>query len=215
MADAGYGSEENYQKLTDDFQTKYLIPYGMYEKEQTRSYHKDRRKVANWQYDELNDQYTDPDGIIFTFHNYSIRHDRYGYERKFKVYRSVEYFEDPKREALATTKKGNRRQISVNYNWLYFKNQAKEQLTSKVGRALYAHRKIEIEPIFADLKTYLKFKRFSVRGLVATTNEIGIALMAENLSKLSKTVKQTHILPKKSGVNCHEPAINTTYYFRF
>lgn len=215
VADAGYGSEENYQKLTDDFQTKYLIPYGMYEKEQTRSYHKDRRKVANWQYDELNDQYTDPDGIIFMFHNYSIRHDRYGYERKFKVYRSVEYFEDPKREALATTKKGNRRQISVNYNWLYFKNQAKEQLTSKVGRALYAHRKIEIEPIFADLKTYLKFKRFSVRGLTATTNEIGIALMAENLSKLSKTVKQAHILPKKSGVNCHEPAINTTYYFRF
>ncbi|WP_258115577.1 transposase [Levilactobacillus yiduensis] len=80
---------------------------------------------------------------------------------------------------------------------------------------MYAHRKIEIEPIFADLKTYLKFKRFSVRGLTAATNEIGIALMAENLSKLSKTVKQAHIMPKKSGVNCHEPAINTTYYFRF
>ncbi|AYM02005.1 IS1182 family transposase [Levilactobacillus brevis] len=215
VADAGYGSEMNYQKLTDDFQTKYLIPYGMYEKEQTRSYHKDRRKVANWQYDELNDQYTDPDGIIFNFHHYSTRHDRYGYERQFKVYRSVKYFEDPKREALATTKRGNRRQISVNYSWLYFKDQAKKQLTSKVGHALYAHRKIEIEPIFADLKTYLKFKRFSVRGLTAATNEIGIALMAENLSKLSKTVKQAHIMPKKSGVNCRFVAINTTYYFRF
>lgn len=215
VADAGYGSETNYQKLTDEFQTKYLIPYGMYEKEQTRSYHKDRRKVTNWQYDELNDQYTDLDGIIFTFHHYSTRHDRYGYEKQYKVYRSVEYFEDHKREALATTKKGNRRQISVNYNWLYFKEQAKAQLTSKVGHALYTHRKIEIEPIFADLKTYLKFKRFSVRGLAATTNEIGIALMAENLSKLSKTVKQTHIMAKKSGVNCQEPAINTTYYFRF
>jgi len=215
VADAGYGSESNYQKLTDEFQVHYLIPYGMYEKEQTRAYHKDRRKVANWQYDELNDQYTDPDGIIFAFHNYSTRHDRYGYEKQFKVYRTVEYFEDPKREALATTQKGNRRQISLNYNWLYFKAQAKNQLTSKIGHALYAHRKIEIEPVFADLKTYLKFKRFSVRGLTATTNEIGIALMAENLSKLSKTVKQEHIMPKKSGVNCHEPAINTTYCFRF
>jgi hypothetical protein len=79
---------------------------------------------------------------------------------------------------------------------------------------LYARRKIEIEPIFADLKTYLKFKRFSVRGLTATNNEMGIALMAENLSKLSKIVKQPDLRSKKSGVNRHRPAIDTTYLFR-
>lgn len=214
VADAGYGSEANYQKLTDDFQLHYAIPYGMYEKEQTRAYHKDRRKVANWQYDEVNDSYTDLDGITFTFHNYSTRHDRYGYKKQFKIYRTVEYFEDPKREAFATTKKGNRRQIGINYNWLYFKNKAKEQLTSKIGHDLYARRKIEIEPIFADLKTYLKFKRFSVRGLATVDNEMGIALMAENLSKLSKIIKQPTLRPKKSGVNRHKPAIDTTFLFK-
>lgn len=47
VADADYGSKNNYQKLTDDFQVHYLIPSGMYEEEQTHAYHKDRREVAN------------------------------------------------------------------------------------------------------------------------------------------------------------------------
>ncbi|MFC6206339.1 transposase [Levilactobacillus tongjiangensis] len=96
-------------------------------------------------------------------------------------------------------KKKRDRQISVNYNWLYFKNKAKEQLTSKTGHDLYAQHKIEIEPIFADLKTHLKFKRFSVCGLTATSSEMGIVLMAENLSKLSKIVKPPDLRLKKSG----------------
>ncbi|MBL3530452.1 transposase [Companilactobacillus zhachilii] len=141
VADAGYGSEMNYQSLTDDFEVKYLIPYGMYEKEQTKKYHKDRRKVSNWTYDEKDDEYTDFDGIIFKFDHYSTRHDSYGDEREFKVYKTVEYFEDPKREALATTKSGRRRQISINNNWLYFKSLAKEQLTSDEGRKIYKLRK--------------------------------------------------------------------------
>ncbi|MFC6290812.1 transposase [Levilactobacillus angrenensis] len=87
-------------------------------------------------------------------------------------------------------------------------------MTSKIGHDLYARRKIEIEPIFADLKTYLKFKRFSVRGLAAVDNEMGIALMAENLSKLSKIIKQPTLRPKKSGVNRHKPAIDTTFLFK-
>jgi len=215
VADAGYGSENNYQVLTDNFELHYLIPYGMYEKEQKRSYHKERRRVSNWAYDEKNDEYTDFDGIKFTFHNYSTRHDHYGTVKQFKIYRSVEYFEDPKREKLATTKNGNRRQISINYNWLYFKNLAKEQLTSPSGQTLYARRKIEIEPVFADLKTYLKFKRFSVRGLMAANNEIGIALMANNLLKLSKLPNQFHLDEQKNGDNHRRPAIITKYFFKF
>ncbi|MFC6175201.1 transposase, partial [Companilactobacillus huachuanensis] len=110
VADAGYGSETNYQSLTDDFEVKYLIPYGTYEKELTKKYHKDRRKVENWIYDEKSDEFQDMDGIVFKFHNYSTRHNKYGDEKSFKVYQTVKYFEDPHRETLATTKSGRRRQ---------------------------------------------------------------------------------------------------------
>ncbi|MCE6028921.1 transposase, partial [Levilactobacillus brevis] len=51
---------------------------------------------------------------------------------------------------------------------------------------IYGQRKIDVEPIFANLKAHLGFKRFSVRGLSATWNEVGIALMANNLVKLAK-----------------------------
>lgn len=210
VADAGYGSESNYQSLTDDFDLHYLIPYGMYEKEQKRRYHKDRKHLSNWSYNEQRDEYTDLDGIVFTFHNYSTRHDRYGDTRQFKVYRSVQYFEDAQREKLATTKSGHRRQISVNYNWLYFKNLAKTQLQSDFGHQLYACRKHEIEPVFADLKTYLKLHRFSVRGHLPVSNEIGIALMANNLLKLSKIPNQTYFETIRKGGNYQESAITTS-----
>ena len=77
-------------------------------------------------------------------------------------------------------------QISINANWEYFKNKAKEQLSSEIGHQIYGQRKIDVEPIFANLKAHLGFKRFSVRGLSATWNEVGIALMANNLVKLAK-----------------------------
>ncbi|WP_334333085.1 transposase [Companilactobacillus sp. HBUAS59544] len=186
VADAGYGSEMNYQFITDELEANYLIPYRMYEKEMTRSYHKDKRKVANWNYDEFNDTFTDLDGIEFKFLRYSVRHDKYGDERNFKVYQSVEYFEDPTRENLATTKKGYRRQININANWEYFKNKAKEQLSSEVGQSIYAQRKIDVEPIFADLKAHLSFNRLSVRGLENAKIEIGLALMSNNLAKLAR-----------------------------
>ena len=186
MPDTGYGSEMNYQFITDELEANYLIPYGMYEKEMTRSYHKDKRKVANWNYDESNDTFTDLDGIEFKFLRYSVRHDKYGDERNFKVYQSVEYFEDPTRENLATTKKGYRRQININANWEYFKNKAKEQLSSEVGQSIYAQRKIDVEPIFADLKAHLSFNRLSVRGLENAKIEIGLALMSNNLAKLAR-----------------------------
>lgn len=37
IADAGYGSEENYQLILEEYEKTPLIPYTMYEKKQTRS----------------------------------------------------------------------------------------------------------------------------------------------------------------------------------
>lgn len=47
VADAGYGSEENYVDIIENRQRKTLISYGMYLKEQERKYKKDAFKTAN------------------------------------------------------------------------------------------------------------------------------------------------------------------------
>ena len=57
VADAGYGSEYNYSLQEDKYSNKkyYILPYTMYEKEQTRKYKNDLTKLANWFYDEKDD----------------------------------------------------------------------------------------------------------------------------------------------------------------
>ena len=86
VADAGYGSESNYSAVIDDFEKIPLIPYGMYEKEQKCKFKNDPTKIHNWKYNAADDYYTDHLGVKFSFKRYSIRHDKYGYERKFKIY---------------------------------------------------------------------------------------------------------------------------------
>ncbi|WP_162261230.1 transposase [Companilactobacillus kimchiensis] len=186
----------------------------MYEKELTRSYHKDKRKVANWNYNELIDVFTDLDGIEFHFLRYSVRHDKYGYERKFKVYRAVEYFDDPTRQKLATTKMGNQRQISINANWEYFKNKAKESLSSEIGQSVYAQRKTNIEPIFANLKAHLLFNRVSVRGIENVKSEIGLALMANNLAKLARLFDVSNQSQRNEMINSKFVGIIISFLFR-
>ncbi|MFJ7746553.1 transposase [Peribacillus sp. NPDC097295] len=57
IADAGYGSEENYlYSLEEEFEA--LIPYNTFLTEQKRSYKKDIRHASNWAYDEQKDEYS-------------------------------------------------------------------------------------------------------------------------------------------------------------
>ena len=58
-------------------------------------------------------------------------------------------------------------------------------ISSEIWHQIYAQCKIDGEPTFANLKTHLSFNRFSVSGLLATWNEVEIALMANNMTKLA------------------------------
>lgn len=73
IADAGYGSEENYvYALGDEKEPRFdfLIPYGTYEQEQTRKYKKDIRHVKNWTYLEQDDCFIYPNGRKVLFKKY-------------------------------------------------------------------------------------------------------------------------------------------------
>jgi len=69
---------------------------------QKRSYHKDKREVANWHYDEKNDHFMIWTVFSLSLLNYSTSHDKHGAERNFRVYRAVKYFENPIWQGLAT-----------------------------------------------------------------------------------------------------------------
>ncbi|WP_258028420.1 IS1182 family transposase, partial [Staphylococcus aureus] len=55
VVDAGYGSEQNYIAIIDDFNKTPLITHGMFIKDKTRKFKSDIFNTQNWKYDELND----------------------------------------------------------------------------------------------------------------------------------------------------------------
>src|SRR5690606_26598561 len=83
VADAGYGSEANYDYILSDKKCVPLIPYGMYEKEQTKKYKQDPFKTNNWIYDETSDSFICPNQKRLNFSHQSTRKDKTGFVRHF------------------------------------------------------------------------------------------------------------------------------------
>ncbi|RYC97276.1 IS1182 family transposase, partial [Facklamia hominis] len=83
-------------------------------KEQSRKWRSDDSKVMNWDYDEKEDCYVDPQGVRFNFVAYRTRMDKYGFERNFKEYQAERIDENQQEIEAALTQKGYVRKITVN-----------------------------------------------------------------------------------------------------
>lgn len=183
VADAGYGGEENYQAVLEDYERTPLITYAMYYKEQKKKFKQNPFLPANWSYQELDDTFICPNGRKMNFRNYSIRTDKYGFKRYLKRYECEDCSDCPVRSQCTKAKSDKNREIQKNMNWEYFKATIQQLLSEKETGKIYRQRKIDVEPAFGYLKACLGFTRFSVRGKQQAHNEIGFALMAVNLRK--------------------------------
>ena len=67
---------------------------------------------------------------------------------------------------------------------------AKEHMAAKVrspeGRALYARRKVIVEPVFGQIKAARGFRRFLLRGLDKIRGEWRLVCVTHNLLKLRR-----------------------------
>ena len=65
---------------------------------------------------------------------------------------------------------------------------AKEKMTAKLrtpaGRALYARRKVIVEPVFGQIKGVRGFRRFLLRGLAKVRGEWRLVCLTHNLLKI-------------------------------
>ncbi|MBW1606069.1 transposase [Lactobacillus sp. Sy-1] len=73
--------------------------------------------------------------------------------------------------------------------------------------SIYARRKIDVESFFGHLKGYLKFTRFSVRGINKVKRETGIVLTAMNIIKIASLVTNFLLLNVKMVL------VGRNYYF--
>lgn len=186
IADAGYGSEENYQML-DQKGVAFFIPYNMYRIEQTRKHKKNLFHAQNLFYNKELDFLVCPMGQrmekIYTKKSKTST----GFLQQHSVYQAKNCNECPMRGQCFNAK-GNRR-IEINHNLQHLKTKARENLESEAGKEIYAKRCVEPEPVFGNIKQNKHFKRFTLRKLPKINIEFGLVAIAHNFAKWIEKIR--------------------------
>ena len=181
VADAGYGSEENYCYLEENQITAYVKDNRFYY-EQKRNYKKKRPyRAENYPYHPELDEYECP----------QKKRLRYPYtkpyksENEFVAQRRIYECDDCSQCPVKTecTRAKNNRQIQIGVEWERFKRQAHDNLLSPQGLVMRSRCPVEVEAVFGRLKQDWDFRRFLLRGIKKVTTEWGILSIAHNLAK--------------------------------
>lgn len=181
VADAGYGSEENYEMLDKKGVTPY-IKYNYFHKEQKRKTKENPFLAQNLFYNAEKDFYVCPMGQRMEKTGTGKRVSANGYESRVTYYQARQCEGCPLR-GMCHQGQGNRK-IEVNHRLNELKAKARELLTSEKGLIHRSNRPIEPEAVFGQLKSNNKFNRFTFCGLEKTTMEFMLMALGHNLRKL-------------------------------
>jgi len=181
IADAGYGSEENYAYLQQNNITAY-VKYNTFHYEQKKRVQKKKPyRTENFAYLAEEDQYVCPEGKRLVY-LYTKKHvSENGYESNRRIYECKECQGCPVREECTKSKYNRRLYIGVEL--LKMKKTAHDHLESPRGKQLRSRRPIEVEAVFGRLKQNWGFRRFFLRGKEKVNTEWGILCMAHNMAK--------------------------------
>ena len=181
-ADAGYGSEENYDALEDKGITAY-VKYNTFEKEQDKNYQKKHKPFSkeNLYYNQEEDYYVCPMGQKMHKTHQSQKTTEAGYKQNLSHYQAQNCQGCPLRSQCFKAK-GNR-SIERNHNLEKHKQKTRELLLSEIGIQKRKQRSADVEPVFAQLKHNNGFRRFSLKGIKKVELEFGLMAIAHNLRK--------------------------------
>ena len=181
IADAGYGSEENYDYLEEKGIIG-VIKYSSYEKEIKRSFKKNTFNAENWNYDSELKEYTCPCGNAVPYKETRKRKNPSGYEQTVDIYKCDNYEGCPFRELCTKSEYG--RMVQRNENWLNQKAKVKELLATDEYKSLMKKRSTECETVFGQIKSNQKFRRFNLCGKQKVETEWGLLMLGYNVKQL-------------------------------
>lgn len=185
VADAGYGSEENYAYLEAEGVDAYVKHSEFFRECRNRKWREDEMRVANWEYDEESDEYTCPEGKTLVFLKESSRVSELGYESAVRVYECESCSGCPRKaECSKSASPDAPKRIQVNPALNAFRRRASEMLHTEIGSALRKRRSVDVETVFGDIKRNLGFTRFTLRGLEKVTLEWRLVATGHNIRKL-------------------------------
>lgn len=189
VADAGYGSEENYSYLKAH-DVRAFVKYNLFHKEQKPSFKKDPTQVKNWAFDKKSDTWTCAGGRTLTFLKDMIMTSNLGFVSTTKLYRCSDCAGCPYQvKCTKSNDTSRKRVIYVNPSLTKYRRQAERRLTSSEGICLRRRRATDVETVFGDIKNNWGFKRFSLRGLNKVTHEWGLVALGHNMRKIAQVMR--------------------------
>jgi len=181
VADAGYGSEENYQTL-EYKQIAAYVKHNQFDRKQNQHIQSKQPFSADkLYYNKDKDCYCCPMGQAMNNIGTTIKTTSTGYKQNITLYQAKNCEGCPLR-GMCYKAKGNRT-IEVNHNLNRLKQQADQLLTTEQGIQHRKRRCFDVEPVFANIKNNHQFRRFMLRGIEKVSIETGLLALAHNLRK--------------------------------
>jgi len=181
-ADAGYGSEENYDFLEEKGITPY-VKYNWFDKER-----RDKKHAANpfnpdnLFYNEQRDTYYCPIGQPMAYIGDKQRKTASGLIRNVRLYQARNCDGCPMRSACHRS--DHNRIIERNPNLNRHRKKIKQLLESDEGIEKRRQR-WKVEAVFGNIKQNKGFRRFALRGIEKVSTELGLIAIAHNLQRFS------------------------------
>jgi transposase len=179
-ADAGYGSEENYEYLEEKNIENY-VKYNYFHKEQSKKWKNDPFKPQNLFYNPEQDKMYCPIGQPMDRIGERKSKTSSGYPQSYARYQARNCEGCPLRGSCHKAK-GNRI-VEINHNLNRHKQVVRQNLNSEQGLKHRAKRPCDVEATFGAIKHNKRFRRFMLKGLDKVEIEAGLLAIAHNMAK--------------------------------
>lgn len=181
VADAGYGSQENYQFIEENKATAY-VKYNHFYSEQRTNYEPDPFRPQAFVYNENGNFCTCPNGQRMEYIGNKEVKTRSGYVTHKECFQSVSCEGCPLREQCFKGE-GNK-VVERNFQLEKYREQAYKLLTSEEGKKQQLRRNIEPEAVFGQIKYNMGYRRFRHVGKDKVYMDFAFFAIAFNLKKM-------------------------------
>lgn len=182
IADAGYGSEENYEYI-EEKQLGNYVKYNLFHWEKKKKNKENPYLTENLLYDAETDSFICRNNRQLIHIGTRKYVTEAGYETKRDYYRCEDCSLCPYASECKKTEKPKTIQFSHRLNEL--KKKANENLCSEKGKELRSQRVVEVEQTFGRIKGCWSFRRFHLRGKDKVKIEWGLLAIAHNITKMA------------------------------
>ena len=182
VADAGYGSYNNYIFCEQNGIEKYM-KFPMFKKEtKDKKYHEDPFRAVNFRIDEQGSMRCPNDKSFHFLYRKNVRGNQYG--RKEELYECEDCSGCPYAKKCKKTDKN--RTVRINQELTSMHQEVIENLESIHGALLRMNRSIQAEGTFGIMKNDRWYKRIVRRGIHSVKLEVLLVAIGHNLYKYQK-----------------------------